>query len=452
MRLVIIGGGPAGLSAALAALRERPLDEELQITLITNESFVGYCRCVLPVLFGKKVDIEEAIPRGLRRLGDTGIIFVTNSTATCLDLTQKHVVVNNRDIPFDTLILAIGTGVREKISLPGSGLPHVYRLWDFDSGKQVQAALRDARHVFVIGTGFVGTEVACFAVGNYSSVTVIDKTSLLRVPGWFIDAEINQQFEATLREKGAQLHFEVDMDSVRILPDQVQVGDRSFPADIVIDTLGGTKVSSLDLIKDTELELGTTGLVKVNERMETNVPGVYAAGTCTEYIDFLGDPTPAFGETVSLLEGRAAGVNAVGGQMTVMPLVAPGVLASDEFELGYVGLSSVKMAQDRGYSPVVAQMTCPTRAEYYPGSKDIVIRLIADKETGLLLGGSLLGKEGVKERTNLLEFALKQKAHITDLLNYETAFLPNLNSAPEPLVLVADLLRRKRQQTNNSTG
>lgn len=443
-KLVIIGAGPAGVSAALAASKQASLPLEVDITLLTDEAQIGYCRCALPLLFSKKIDMKQTIPDVIGLLSRAGVNVLTRTRVTEIDLEDKYVVGGGKRFDYDKLIITVGTGVRKRINVKGADLPHVFQLQIYEDGINVQEALRHAESILVIGSDFVGTEVVCFAGKNYRTVWV-DSESIIRMPGQLVDPDMAEMFSQGIEKMGVELCFDVQLDKMEILPGRVKVGETSYRADIVVDTIGGEKIDALELVCETELEFGVTGRIKVNARMETNVPDVYAAGTCTEYMDFLGGPTPSLGQTIAILEGKAAGISAMGGNFVVQPLVIPGVLASEYFQLGYAGLVSLESAKARGFSAISAHMTCATRARYYPDTQNIFVRLIADKATGRLLGGAFFAKEGVKERTNLLEFALKQGAGVADLQNYETAFLPNLGPAPEAIVMVADILARKLQ-------
>lgn len=445
MKLLIIGGGPTGFSAALSATEITLSRDKLDVTLLAKSSTVGYCLGALPLLFGKNIRIQDTLSGSKKILEDRGVQVHTQIEVTNVNPRSRFAVANEHKFEYDKLILAVGSGKRERVEIKGSNLPHVFELSSFEDGLRVQKQLERANNLVIIGTGFVGTEIACLASQNYH-VCVVDASPFMRIPGYVVDQDMTKKFSEQLRNAGVQLRLNVNLNEMEILDKKVLIEREKIPADIIIDALGGEKEDALRIVRHTGIEFGTTDLVKVNKKMETSIPGIYAAGTCSEYIDHLGFATPSLGEPVAWIQGKVAGANAAGAKMSVHPLVMPGVLISNNFQFGYAGLASVELAKKRGFSPAVAEKMSLTRAEFYPDTKNIFVRIIADKETRKILGGAFIGQEDVKERVNILEFALKKCATIDDLENYEGAFLPNVSVCPDPITVVADSLREIIEQ------
>jgi len=209
-----------------------------------------------------------------------------------------------------------------------------------------------------------------------------------------------------------------------------------FEVDTVLMTTGAK--ARVKLARQIGVKLGDTGTIKANSRMETSIPGVYAAGDCTESYNMLtGQPTLSQLGTTAERQGKTAGINAAGGYNTFPGVLHTVVASMFDFEVGATGLTEA-YAQKNGWRTVSGTITSKTRAEYYPGGKDITIKVVAETDLGKIVGGQIIGGEEVTQRVNMLAIALQKRMCISELSKADTCYAPSVCSPWEPVILAAE--------------
>lgn len=189
------------------------------------------------------------------------------------------------------------------------------------------------------------------------------------------------------------------------------------------------------------MQLGRTGAIRVDEHMETNLPGVYAAGDCAE-ARHLVTGRPAYiplGTTANKM-GRVAGANAAGRRERFAGVVGTAIV--NVFGLG-VALSglSVEQARHEGFSPVSARITASSRAGYFDG-RPLTVELIADSGTRRLLGGAVWGDDGVAGRINVIATALHNRMRVEELEQLDLAYAPPFATVWDPVLIAAQQLSK----------
>ena len=198
---------------------------------------------------------------------------------------------------------------------------------------------------------------------------------------------------------------------------------------------------NVEIAAEAGIDLGRTGAIRVDERMETNLPGVYAAGDCAE-AQHLVTGRPAYiplGTTANKM-GRVAGANAAGGRERFGGVVGTAIVNVFGMGVGFSGLS-VDQARREGFSPVSARITAPSRAGYFDG-KPITVELVADAGSRRLLGGSVWGEDGVEGRINVIATALHNRMRIEDLEQLDLAYAPPFATVWDPVLIAAQQLSK----------
>jgi NADPH-dependent 2,4-dienoyl-CoA reductase/sulfur reductase-like enzyme len=427
MRIVIIGAGPAGVSSAIAS---RQMDPNAEIHVFTDETIIGCSRSYLPFLFSN-IPIDKPISDGVSLFDEHSIKVHLQTRISEINAKEKKVFFNGKQLEYDRLIICSGSGKPTEPSIRGIKMPHVVRLWDNEDFLKTKKLLAKSKNLLLIGFGFVGIEVAFLAAKGFR-VTAIESLETIKSME-FLDEDFQAIFVNELRNHGISLKFGVQLKDVEITKESVKVGSEVVPADVVIVNMGDSVKDYLKFASDSKIELGSFNLLKINEKCETNVPGILAAGDCTEFVDFTNRPTYSAGELTAKLQGRIAGINAAGGNEKLKPIIIPGILAFDDFQLGWVGATNLSKAKAAGFEPVVADFEGFTKEESFPTSEKLRIRLYSDKTSGLIIGAEIFGKSGVEERVNILSLAIKLGAKVSDLKNYEIAYMPNVATLNEPI-------------------
>ncbi|MDQ4107063.1 MAG: FAD-dependent oxidoreductase, partial [Actinomycetota bacterium] len=205
----------------------------------------------------------------------------------------------------------------------------------------------------------------------------------------------------------------------------------------------------VDLAEDAGVELGSTGAIRVDRHLKTNLPGVWAAGDCVETVNLASGETTwvPLGDTANQM-GRVAGTNAATGEDT---LEFPGVLGTGIFKVfdlgvGKTGLSR-KEAEEAGFEVTSADVESPSRAGYYPGPETVFLKLISDKSTSRLFGAQGAGA-GVDKLIDVCATAIWGRLSVPDLVNLDLAYAPPYGPVLSPVIQAASVLSGKLERAS----
>jgi NADPH-dependent 2,4-dienoyl-CoA reductase/sulfur reductase-like enzyme len=197
---------------------------------------------------------------------------------------------------------------------------------------------------------------------------------------------------------------------------------------------------NVQLAVDAGVELGRTGAIRTSDRMETNLPGVYAAGDCAEVTHLVsGASTYIPLGTTANKTGRVAGANAAGGRERFPGIVGTSIVGIFGTGFATTGFSEGQ-ARAQGFSPVAARVDGHSRPRYFQGLKTTV-ELVADRGTRRLLGGSVIGEDGAAGRVNVIATALQARMTVDEFEQLDLAYSPPFAPSWDPLLIAAQQLR-----------
>ena len=444
MKLVIIGAVAAGTSAAAKAKRTNPSAE---ITLINDQEDISYASCGIPyVISGKVRSFDSLIARRKEKFEEAGIKVLTNTRAEKIDPNKKKVKVVDLKtkkeffLEYDSLIIATGARAK-KLKVKGSELEGIFTLRTLRDGIKIKEYLENCSKVAVIGAGFIGLEMADAFRSLGLDVLVVEATDQV-LPN-FLDKDFAEVVRKEMEEDGIKvlLNSKVDRFLGKEKVEGLVVNGDRIKADMVLVSIGVEPNS--EIAKECGIELGVKNAIRVNERMETNVKGIYACGDCATTKNLITKEEIYFPlGTVANRQGRVAGVNAVGGDASYEGVVKSSVTMIKNTVIGRVGLT-FEEALKKGFDAVEKTITTYTKARYYPSSKEIKIKLIADRKTKLVLGAQIIGYEGVKERIDAIAIAIQKKANVEDLAKADTCYMPAVAQVHDAINIVANELLKK---------
>jgi NADH oxidase (H2O2-forming) len=222
-------------------------------------------------------------------------------------------------------------------------------------------------------------------------------------------------------------------------------GGTRIEADIIILSTG-TRPNT-ELARQAGAEIGPTRGIKVNPRMMTSIPDIYAAGDCAESYSLLnGQPTLSQLGTTAVRMGRVAGINAAGGYSTFPGVLSSAVTKAFEMEIGSTGLTEAQ-AQRLGLRAASGTVTSKTKARYYPGGRDIRVKVVAEPDSGRIIGCQIIGGEEVTQRINAASIAIQKGMTVWELAKSDTCYAPPVNETWEALALASEnAARRLREQ------
>ncbi|KAF5661372.1 Coenzyme A disulfide reductase [Fusarium circinatum] len=413
-RIIIVGGVAGGMSAAT---RLRRLDESAIITVFEQGAYTGFANCGIPYALGKVIEHDEEL-----------ILRTPN------DFKQRFNIdihLGAEVFEYDKLILAQGA---EAFRPPRAGaeLDNVATMQTIADLQKVHDLLsdRDAKHVCVIGAGFIGIEVAENLRRIGLDISIVEYGSHVFPP---IDGEMAEILHSELRENGIQLFLNESAQTI----DKSRVilsSGLAIPADVVILAAGVR--ARTGLAKQAGLVLGATG-VSVNTHIQTSDPDIYAVGDMVEtQNNVMEKPAILALAGPANRQGRMAADHICGKTVNYRGNIGTSVCRVFGLTLGFVGLSTQVLRQ-LGHDPLSVTVHPPDHAGYFPGSQTMTIRLAFRKETGEIMGAQIIGKSGVDKRIDVLATAMQFGSTVFDLEHLELGYAPPYGSAKDAVNMVA---------------
>lgn len=441
MRMVVIGGTAAGLSAASKARR---LDPSMEITVLEATNYVSYGSCGLPYFVGgciqKPEDLVSLTVRELRE--KRNITTYTRHRALAVRREEKTVQVLALDsgrefwLPYDRLVLATGaTPVVPPI--PGAEGPGVCTLRTVEDGIRLKALAGETKQAAIIGGGFIGLELSEQLALRGLEVQLVEALPRL-LPAFPEDYAAMAARE--LARHGVTLHTAARAaavlrdDSGRVTALGLEDG-RELAAGLVVAAAGVRPNNRL--AADCGLALGETGGILVDDRQQTSDPDIWACGDCVEMRHLLTQKPCWFPlGTTANKQGRVAGENAAGGKARF-----PGVLGSQvtkvfDLYLAATGLG-LEQARAQGFDARAVSITKADRASYYPGGGENHLTLVFRREDGRLLGAQGAGSATVPGRIDLLAAAITWGADVTRLGELDLVYSPPVAPVYDPILIAA---------------
>ncbi len=429
MALVVVGGVAAGLSAAA---RARRIDPRLEIVVLEKGPVISYGACGLPYFVEGRVrqasDLIAYTPEYFRK--QRNIDVRTGARVTSVSHPRREVVLESgARVAYEKLVIA--TGARGGMpNLPGAQLPHVFTLYTLDDAERMRQFLRERkpRKAVVVGAGYIGVEAADALRRNGLRVTILERSAhaLLREDEGFT-AEVRKQLE----RHGVELRTGVEVTAIE--PEHVA----GVPCDMVVMAAGF--VPNVELAAGAGIEIGRTGAIRTDDRMETNLRGVFAAGDCAEVTHLVtGRPTWIPLGTTANKAGRVAGACAAGARERFAGIVGTSIVGI--FDMGFATTGfSVAQARAEGFSPVVSRIEANSRPRYYMGVKTMV-ELVADRTTRRLVGGSVIGEDGAAGRIDVIATALQTRMRVDEFEQLDLAYSPPFSPVWDPILIAAQQL------------
>jgi NADH oxidase (H2O2-forming) len=433
-RLIVIGGGGAGISAATTAKRVNP---DLKVSLFTEFEDIAYSPCGIPFVHGGEIPrFEDLFLSTVERYVADGLDMNMETVVTDVDLDRGVVSARSQNIGFDKLIVCTGF-VWEKPDVPGANLEGLHYVKNIRKAMEFDKLLDSVKRVVVVGATPLGVEMAGNLGHRGLEVHFVDEGPW--VLHEVLDPDVAEPVHTSLTERGVQLHLGTAVEAFVGDGDgkvrAVQTSDGELECDVVIVCLH--KMPNTALAQAAGLPVGTTGGLIVDDHMRTPRDGVWAAGDVIEVPHGL-TMIPIRGLTGShaYAQGRTAGANAAGDDRTYDPVWVPWGLVAGEYTIGGFSVGET-LAQAMGIPYVLAKGVGVSRARYFPGATKTHVKLLAEPGTLRLVGGQIHGGEGVKERCDFLAFAAKRGATLDDLAWMENIYSPPIGALFEPIAIAA---------------
>ncbi|MBO5447559.1 FAD-dependent oxidoreductase [bacterium] len=447
MNIVIIGGVAAGAKAAAKIKRLLP---DAKVSIYTDDTHVSYSSCGLPYYIqGNFTDYRMLLVRSVEEFNAAGIDVFLESRVEKILLKQKQILVCNKTeaylVKYDKLIIA--TGARAIIpNIHGvKNFDNVYTLRKIEDGIKIREKMLNSKRAVIIGSGYIGLELLEAFVKNGLQVTVIERSSRL-ISSFDADMSelIRQRLESVDKRNFEFLTGEIVTEILgenRIATSVKTHSGKVFETDMILICAGVTPNS--ELAKEAGLEIGKSGAIKVNKLMQTSIPDIYACGDCCEEPHIISGKSVwvPLGSTANK-EGRCAALNAAGIYSPFEGVLGSSVSRCLNTTMSMTGLNE-KQALEAGFTPVSAVVSKTDKVAYMPDVGDITLKVLADKHSGLLLGGQAIGALGADKRINSLATALLAHLTVKEFKHNDLTYSPPYSTTIDPLLDAMSILCSK---------
>ena len=434
-RIVIIGFGAAGFYASKSAMTSR----KNEIIIIEKRNYDMFSPCGLPFAVEGMVDFETLkhdVPetnRLKKLLGHEAVsVDVKNKTLQIRDLKNNNI----KTVGYDSLIISAGSRPiifdQAKRFLGKS----VFAVSNIENTKVLYERAKKSRNAVIVGGGGIGLEVAISLKKLGLNVSVVEKMKNLLPNN--LDEDMGRVVEEYLKVKGVNVFLGKE---AKILGEKnvefVEIDDLRVDADIVVMAVGSAP--NTDFIKNTGIKI-EKGII-VNEKMETNIKDVYAAGDCAETFYLINKKTAVTRlATAAFQQGEIAGINASGGNAKYDGSLGTFVSMIGEMEVASTGFNS-ETAEKFGYNVLTGKAKGRTKPEWMPNSREIIVKLVADRN-GKILGGQAVG-DNAGWRINMIALAIRNNLSIFELAKTDISYSPPVSELVDALTMAAEFAGRR---------
>jgi NADPH-dependent 2,4-dienoyl-CoA reductase/sulfur reductase-like enzyme len=447
-RILVIGGVAAGPSAASKAARTRP---DVQVTLFEQTDSISYGICEIPYFLAGEVRAEDLVVHTPGSLGkEKGVEVRTLQRVESISPTRRSITVRELsggriyEERYDRLVIATGAKPR-LLNLAGENGRNVFTVRSFDGAIALRSSLdsEHPRRAVIIGGGYIGIEVGEALRLRGCEVTILERRETILgdmdISAQNYAGELLASHGVTVLPKSQVVGLPTDQTN-RVT--HVLTSDGTFAADLVIVAAG--IIPDNGLASAAGIRLGKSGGILTDQRQQTSVEGIFAAGDCCEYRDIITRrPVYAPLATNGNRAGWVAGENAAGGRAFFPGVLRSVALRVFEGQVARVGLSAHE-AQEAGFHPVSETINSRSRVAVMPGSVPLGITLTAERESGRILGGALWGTEGAVLRSHALALAIQQGLTLEQFQKTDFAYTPSFAPLWDPLLVAANVLEKAR--------
>lgn len=434
-KILIVGGVAGGASAAA---RLRRLDEEAQIIMFERGEHISFANCGLPYHIGGAIENREDLllqtPESFRKRFNVDVRV--RNEVTRIDRARKQVAVKDLTTgrtyteTYDKLILSPGAEPARP-AIPGIDLEGIFTLRNLRDTDLINRHIKEHKpsRVVIVGAGYIGLEMAENLHRRGMSVALIEMADQVmpimdREMAGFIQQELIKNKVATWLADGVTAFDRSDAG----LTVSLRSGAELTCEMVILAT--GVK-PEVELAEQSQLEIGTTGGIKVNQRLQTSDPDIYAIGDAIEVRDFtLGKPTliPLAGPANK--QGRMVADNISGRDRRYNGTQGTAILRVFDLTVAMTGASEKALAEaEVEYEKLYLHPA--DHVGYYPGAKMMHMKVLFTKPQGKILGAQIVGSGGVDRRIDIFAVAIRAGMTVFDLQELDLAYAPPYGSGKD---------------------
>ena len=437
MKVVIVGGVAGG---ATAAARIRRLDEQAEIVVFERSGYISYANCGLPYYIGDVITDPEELtlqtPESF--FSRFRVDMKVRHEVTAIHPERKTVSVKNLETDevfeesYDKLILSPGAKPTQP-RLPGVGIDKLFTLRTVEDTFRIKEYINQnhPKSAVLAGGGFIGLELAENLRELGMDVTIVQRPKQLMNP---FDADMASMIHGEMRKHGVKMALGYTVEGFEERNGGVDVllkDNAPLHADMVVLAIGVTPDTAL--AREAGLELGIKGSIVVNDRMETSVPDIYAAGDAVQVKHYVtGEDALISLAGPANKQGRIIADNICGGDSRYLGSQGSSVIKVFDMTAATTGINETN-ARKAGLDVDTVILSPMSHAGYYPGGKVMTMKVVFEKGTYRLLGAQIVGYDGVDKRIDVLATAIHAGLKATQLKDLDLAYAPPYSSAKDPV-------------------
>lgn len=445
-RLLVIGGDAAGMSAAAGARRRRSV-AELEIVAFERGEHTSFAACGVPYFVADLVHEADALvarsPDEHRRLG---IDVRTRHEVTAIDTKAATVTVRDLNAPpgtpsvamepYDQLVIATGA-TPARPTLPGIDAAGVYGVQTLEDGIVLRNVVDDEspKRAVVVGAGYIGIEMAEAMLRRDVEVTLLCAQA---TPMSTLDPDMGSLIADAMRGLGINLHLgekarRFEIEGGRAVAAVTDEG--TYPADLIVLGIGAEP--NVTLAREAGIDIGPSGGIATDDHQRTSAAHVFAAGDCVETRHLVSGARVAIAlGTHANKQGRVVGINATGGEAVFPGVLGTAVSKVCEYEVARTGLTEQE-AEVAGLDAYPATIDATSRAQYYPETRPIRVKLVTERGTGRLLGAQIVGLEGAAKRIDVLAACIWNSMTVEEIISVDLGYAPPFAPVWDPVLVAA---------------
>lgn len=445
-RLVIAGGGPAGMSAAARAHR---LDPSLQVLAFEAGAHTSYAAAGLPYFVSGAVGAVENLvvrtpdehrARGIGVHEHTSLIGIDPDarTVTVVDHTTGATTTHG----FDHLVLATGASAIRP-PLPGIDAPGVFTIDSIPDATAIDAAIRNdtPRRAVVVGAGYTGLEMVEVLSERGLDVTLVEMADR---PMTKLDADMGQHITTAIEARGVATRFATAVTGFATDTDSrlaaVETANGPIEADLAVLCLGVRP--NVGPVSDAGITIGTTGAIAADARRQTNIDGIWAVGDCSESFHRVSQRPVWIGlGTHANKHGRVAGTNIAGGSGRFDGVLGSAITMFGDTEIACTGLNETD-ATAAGFDVATTVVRGDTLPDYFPGVAEMTLKLVTERGDGRILGAQIVGGPASGKRIDALAVAIWNRMGVDDYTQLDLSYSPPFAPVWETSLIAARLAGR----------
>ncbi|MFP4568142.1 MAG: FAD-dependent oxidoreductase [Candidatus Woesearchaeota archaeon] len=427
--IIIIGGSTAG---TICAYNIRKINKDVKITIIEKTKNTQYSPCAMPYVLEGTTTKQKIILLNKKNYEENNIELKNNTQVMNIIPKQNKIITNKEELTYDYLILATGSTPKNPgIKLNNSNYSFFKTLSDLD---KIKKYAKKAKHITIIGAGFIGIETAYALLEKNKKITIIEAQN--QILPELLDKDMAEILEKELNHKNIKI---IKEEYVQEINKEIITNKQKIKTDYTIISAG--IMPELKLAKDAGIK--TDKGIITNKHQQTNIKNIYAAGDCTQTNHELQNTKIISGlANTASNQAKTTAKHILGLTVEMKPTLTTSITKIKNKYVANTGLTQTKTKQTQQDKILSTKYTSTTTASYYSNKHKITTKIIINKK-GQILGAQIISDENPAGYINLINLAITNKIKIQKLAQLETPYNPASNPLNDPITTTAKILVKK---------